>query len=452
MPNKPITDLIIDPKTGLPKKRDEINIPLGFEPTASQLKLAGLTGTPAVGPQPAPGTPTPTIPASVAKPTGVAKVDYGNLVNRNGAIVDIKTGKQYSSNEQLAADLGIPPHQIDWTKINPEGGTPGQNILAGLGVETGVAAGGGLDAQSIQDIMKLFQPQETEDQKKFREQQQGTLDRLINLEKDLAKAKTPTPELASLRKSIAEQQKVLEELTPESFLETEPGLKDVGITQAGLERRVAAARDPIARTLSNLLTSHSLLAEEQQREIAGLTAEQASLQNITQLRESISKLKPEAFELPESIQSKILEAKLFPKTGELLSVSEAAKLGVPYGTTKAQAVGMEVPEAEQISTFTDERGVVTAVNKRTSEILWQKQIGRAGTAGPNISVNTITDPVTGAPNVIEIKNKDTGTVEYRDITTGEIVDPSEVQIKEPKDSLEQFIDSVVGDILGEVGL
>ncbi len=42
---------------------------------------------------------------------------YQNLVNINGTIYNQQTGVGYSTPEVLAKDLGILPHQIDWSKI-----------------------------------------------------------------------------------------------------------------------------------------------------------------------------------------------------------------------------------------------------------------------------------------------------------------------------------------------
>lgn len=58
------------------------------------------------------------------------RITYNDLVNVNGGIYNAKTGKPYGENmtpeqahAQLAADLGILPHQIEWAKI-PKGTTP----------------------------------------------------------------------------------------------------------------------------------------------------------------------------------------------------------------------------------------------------------------------------------------------------------------------------------------
>ena len=51
------------------------------------------------------------------------KVTYQDLVNVGGTIYS-KSGKGYRNPQELAADLGILPHQIDWTKIEKSSRIP----------------------------------------------------------------------------------------------------------------------------------------------------------------------------------------------------------------------------------------------------------------------------------------------------------------------------------------
>jgi hypothetical protein len=82
------------------------------------------------------GKPLETLNAPAKGTTPIAgRITYADLVNVNGGIYNVKTGKAYGENmtpeqahAQLAADLGVLPHQIDWTKISkgttPPTGTP----------------------------------------------------------------------------------------------------------------------------------------------------------------------------------------------------------------------------------------------------------------------------------------------------------------------------------------
>ena len=47
-------------------------------------------------------------------------VKYSDLINKAGTISSVVSGKTYATPEDLAKDLGIPPHQIDWTQIKEE--------------------------------------------------------------------------------------------------------------------------------------------------------------------------------------------------------------------------------------------------------------------------------------------------------------------------------------------
>lgn len=57
----------------------------------------------------------------VVTPPAQAKVQYGQLVNDNGTIFNTNTKQFYSSEDQLAADLGIDKSAIDWNKIGAAG-------------------------------------------------------------------------------------------------------------------------------------------------------------------------------------------------------------------------------------------------------------------------------------------------------------------------------------------
>lgn len=63
-------------------------------------------------------TEAPVTPPVVTPPVS-APLSYADLIDRNGTIYTT-TGKAYSDPAQLAVDLGIRPHQIDWSKINKE--------------------------------------------------------------------------------------------------------------------------------------------------------------------------------------------------------------------------------------------------------------------------------------------------------------------------------------------
>jgi len=47
---------------------------------------------------------------------------YQDLINRGGEITNQSTGRVYPNPQELATDLGIAPHQIDWSQITAAGG------------------------------------------------------------------------------------------------------------------------------------------------------------------------------------------------------------------------------------------------------------------------------------------------------------------------------------------
>ncbi len=65
--------------------------------------------------------PKPVSAPVIAPVVSASPVSYADLVDKNGTIVNSKTGQGYSNNALLAASLGIRPDQLDWTKIKKEG-------------------------------------------------------------------------------------------------------------------------------------------------------------------------------------------------------------------------------------------------------------------------------------------------------------------------------------------
>jgi len=114
-------------------------------------------------------------------------------------------------------------------------------------------------------------------------------------------------------------------------------------------------------------------------------------------------------------------------------------------------------KAAEISTYTSASGLVTAVDKKTGQTLWQRQIGRAGVGGGgvNIGVTPVVDPETGTSKYTQIVDRDTGKVKYIDNTTGQEVPADQVQIEAPPeapDPLDIFIDDTIADILSEINV
>lgn len=155
-------------------------------------------------------------------------------------------------------------------------------------------------------LQNMMNPQETPEQAQSRQQMQSTLDRLTGLYDELSKANQPSADLTALQTQITQQQKALNDLTPQKYLETQPGLKGLGVNEAYLERSVAAARDPIANALSNLLASESVLSQDQARKQQALQNQASLLQTQFGLQKELQGLQPKPTQLPEATQSAIL--------------------------------------------------------------------------------------------------------------------------------------------------
>lgn len=74
------------------------------------------------------------------------QIGYEDLENQNGTIVNTKTGKRYKNPAELAADLDILPHEIDWTQVSEPPATPAPDPTpfdkptTGTGATTGAGA------------------------------------------------------------------------------------------------------------------------------------------------------------------------------------------------------------------------------------------------------------------------------------------------------------------------
>lgn len=88
-----------------------------IQTTPSGVTVNGHTG--GVVPTLAPAT-GPTAPAVPTLPPAT-NVNYSNYVNQNGTIFNTQTKKFFSSEDDLAKELGIDKSQIDWSKIGAAG-------------------------------------------------------------------------------------------------------------------------------------------------------------------------------------------------------------------------------------------------------------------------------------------------------------------------------------------
>ena len=198
--------------------------------------------------------------------------------------------------------------------------------------------------------------------------------------------------------------------------------------------------------------------------IGEIEMEKAGIANVMKLwetdikrMEDALKAEMDAAKLPMQVNVQLAEAGFKAGLNELdfirgteereasldLITAKIQKLQVETAAELAAAAGGGL-KAGDVSISTNTSGLVTAVNKVTGKVLWTNQIGRAGTASPNINVTPIADPITGVARYTQIIDRDTGQIKYIDNTTGKEVPASQVVINPPDivDPIESWINEI----------
>lgn len=150
--------------------------------------------------------------------------------------------------------------------------------------------------------------QETPEQKQAREAQMAGLQRLQALQESLIKSGAPSDVLANLDKTIKDTSDALKSTAPDSLLSSMPSFQGSGITQGALLRESAARADPIARTLSDLVSSRSIIAEQQQQEHNNLKDQISAIGNITDIQGALAKLTSPDSNLTDSMKNSLFSA------------------------------------------------------------------------------------------------------------------------------------------------
>lgn len=148
---------------------------------------------------------------------------------------------------------------------------------------------------------------ETPEQKTQRETQTAGLNRLLTLQEELIKSGAPSKTLSEIDRAIADTSKALDTTRPDELFKSMPGFQNAGITQGALLRESAARADPIARTLSDLISSRSIIAETQQQQRQFISDQMSGIQNVLNINEAIASLQPSSG-LPEAVRTDILKA------------------------------------------------------------------------------------------------------------------------------------------------
>lgn len=155
---------------------------------------------------------------------------------------------------------------------------------------------------------------ETPEQIQAREQQTQSLNRLIELQGQLAKSGAPDETITELDKMIQETEKALRTTSPEELFKSTPQFQAEGITTGQLARESATRRAPIAQALSDLMTSRSIFGEAQQRQREFIEQQIQGQQGVFEMQQAIQALQPQTG-IPKELQSSIFKG-LVDKTFE----------------------------------------------------------------------------------------------------------------------------------------
>jgi len=288
--------------------------------------VAGISGLPQQGVasqnfQVAGQTLRPTAPAPAAIPIGQQFAQQIASLPQEQFLRGL--GRQPTIQGQIKAGPPAPTGIVSPTQATTPppptaalGGTP--PVVGGISPEMqGLASTLGITGTPQEQAAALRQAlglEESPEQKTQREALQTSLQQLVTLQSELAKARAPQSTITELDKAITEQQQALKNLTPEKFLQTQRGLLDVGISQTQLQREVAARREPIAGALSDLIMSRSVLAQQQQAQIEGVQSQIEAARSQAEIQQAIADLVPKK-QLPAAIQTEIFKRAL-PKTEE----------------------------------------------------------------------------------------------------------------------------------------
>ena len=250
---------------------------------------------------------------------GLAATPQWNPYERKGT--SFITGKPLMTTPpQIPTAPSVPQgNQIPKTPVPTATPAPvGQNAVAGgiaqgqPNTQAGQSSTGNpqIDAflQGLPQIQKaLGIGVETPEQVAQRTAQTDSLNRLITLQESLIKSNAPSTVLTDLDKAIKQQTDALNTTTPGELLKSTPALQNEGITQGALLRESAARADPISRTLSDLVSSRSILGQQMRQEQESLQSQMTGIQNIASLQGALAKLTPQKG-LPASIQGDVLSA------------------------------------------------------------------------------------------------------------------------------------------------
>lgn len=288
----------------------------------------------------------------------------------SGAVVNPQTGQVISAPPTSTGTQPQTPNAAEATGLNAilkqiEGMTEEQKQLLGLA--------------------------ESPEQKAQRQSMQATLDRLVTLQDELIKASAPKEDLANLDRVIYQQTQALNDLIPGKFLQSTQGLKDVGISQSQLERVVAEKREPIARGLSDLLFSRSILGEIQKQQIESVQARIQAASSQFEIQQALASLAPSKA-LPLAITSKLLEQTIAPKLETQITEADGRRLLVNSKTGETiKDLGSTLDLKEMLAIQKTQLDIQNLQRDLQSGVLNEKEIKAVDASPEAKKLNTLYD-------------------------------------------------------------
>lgn len=166
---------------------------------------------------------------------------FASLARSNPSLGGTTTPQINQSVTQTSPAAGVVTGgSVGGVTVRNDGGNVGGMTRGATGGATGINTGNPQLDAFLQNIPQIQQALgigvESPEQKTAREQQQGTLNRLLSLQEQMLTAGAPSKDITDLDKLIQEQTQALRSATPEELFRTTPQFQGAGITQGQLLR------------------------------------------------------------------------------------------------------------------------------------------------------------------------------------------------------------------------
>jgi hypothetical protein len=239
----------------------------------------------------------------------------------------------------VPAVLGTPAAVAPQPGVAPTPAAPTVGMAGGVPTVPGGAedAGlGGITPEALAQFRELMGQQQTPEMLEQKRKSQELLEQLIPFRQQLAQAEAPTEAMVQLDAQITGLKRQIAQTTPEAFEST------LGRTKGFAAAMAAKQRAPVQAEVSELLFQRSVLGQKKLQEAQQAQAGITALESEFGIRQAMAKLGQPA-ELPAGIQTELFK-RAFPAPVEdkVVSVSDASRLGVPYGTTQQEALALKI--------------------------------------------------------------------------------------------------------------